>query len=153
MNGQEGGVWSKKIKENDMKKQRDFQRRKVYNAEWATEACCFPIEKLTLDECKQLIEKASRFTKGPRPIVKDGRGCRKARGSAWHIVLPKWARTKWTVLHEYAHAVTTYNHGPDFVKAYLKLVKRFIGRTEADILRMAFRQYKVRTRKRVEKLF
>jgi hypothetical protein len=131
---------------------RDSQRSKLYKAERAAWACYDTQPYLTLDECKKLIHKCAKFSHGPRPTVTDGRGTRFARGSSWRINLPKWARTAPVVLHEYAHALTSHMtvaaHGPEFAAAFVKLTRRFIGKTEGDILKMAFRQYRVKCQAR-----
>ena len=132
---------------------RDFQRSKVYKAERGAWECCDPEKLLSLEECQKLIKKAVRFM-GRRciPKVTDGRGRRRAtfkfgalRGGP-QIALPKWSRTRWVILHEYAHAVADDHHGPKFTRAYIKLVRRFIGKIEAEILKIAFKQYRVKTR-------
>ena len=125
---------------------RDFQRSKIYSSERLAMSHCYPVKQLTLPECRELIQKAAKFTNGPIPMLKDGRGTRAARGSCRTINLPKWARTNWIVLHEYTHAITEDKHCPNFARQYLKLVKRFIGKTESDILRLSFKQYKVKYR-------
>jgi len=130
---------------------RDFQRKKIYKAENAAMRCCYPVDRLELDECRQLVSRACKFLGlTTSPLVTDGRGTKRASGTMSKINLPKWARNKWIVLHEVAHACTPRSypaHGREFASTYLKLVRRFIGKIEAQILRDAFRQYKAKYRK------
>ena len=125
-------------------KMRDNQRSRLYKAERAAWNCCYPVKSLSLDDCKRLVKKAARFTDGPTPSVLDGRGRRSAWGSWYNIKLPRWARTRWIILHEYTHAITSDKHGPSFAKTYLALVRRFIGHTEGEILKIAYKQYRVK---------
>lgn len=65
-----------------------------------------------------------------RIVVDDGRGRRYA-WARWDgkIVLPRWARTEETILHELAHhlAGLDANHGPRYRGAHVALVRRFRG--------------------------
>jgi hypothetical protein len=134
---------------------RDQQRSRVYDAERSAQGCCFPVEQLTLIQCAKLIKQCARFTHGPSPELKDGRGRRRAAGS-WRVIkLPVWARTRWTICHEYAHALKPWAskdpwHGPIFAGDYIRLVRRFIGPLEADILKLSFREHRVKFRKLVK---
>ena len=63
-----------------------------------------------------------------RVPVDDGRG-RRGAWARWDgkIVLPRWARTESTILHELAHhlAGLDANHGPKWRAAYVALTRRF----------------------------
>jgi hypothetical protein len=107
-----------------MRKQRDFQRSKVY----AWERQMFPqmhTENLNLYECKLT---ASNLY-GKRVKVKDGRGrrnaCAFARGYPT-IALPKWARNEVVICHEVAHLLHRFDdtpwHGARFMRSYIELL-------------------------------
>ena len=97
-----------------MKKVRDSQRSKVYKWESDHIPNLHSIE-LTLHDCELLIAESicwwfrlskSEIYKGiDMPLIKNGKGTRKARGSANRINLPRWARSKAVVLHETAHCL------------------------------------------------
>lgn len=96
---------------------------------------------LTLEECRELAERAVG-----RPVyVRDGRGTRVAR--AWRLTstinLPRWSRRGWLVLHEAAHLVSRGRHGPEFVRAYLRLVREQMGVDAYLTLEQAFHEHKV----------
>jgi len=126
---------------------RDFQRARLYRAEceafeprpWAKE--------LSLEECRQLVKKAAKFTCGPIPEVVDGRGRRHACGGAYRIALPRHFRIINIVLHEYTHAITRDGHGREFARNYLRLVRRFMGKDVANTLKESFRLLGVKYRR------
>jgi len=131
-------------------RKRDSQRARLYKAERAAWACYNPSPPLTLEACKKLIQRAARYAHGPTPYVADGRGTRIARASQYRINLPRWARKTTIVLHEYAHIITPHpepGHGRVFARNYIRLIRRFVGKTESDIMKLAFREYGVRFRK------
>jgi hypothetical protein len=116
---------------------KDSQRSKVYKWEREIWAMVDLKATLTLDECKSLIREmhrdadislACRFT---FPSVLDGRGNRRAsyNQTRHQIKLPRWARSKWVVCHEYAHYLvdsTKYEaHGAEFVSALIALLVRY----------------------------
>ena len=53
--------------------------------------------------------------------------------------------TKYLVLHELAHAAGYMNHGVGFRVALLKLVSRFLGPSEAKLLKGCFKEKKLKT--------
>ena len=71
--------------------------------------------------------------------MRDGRGRRAAcylyRGNRKrpHIKLPKWARRKWVVCHEAAHAIVRHDkegvpaHGAYFMRVYIDLLVQHCG--------------------------
>ncbi len=42
--------------------------------------------------------------------------------------MPKFSRTKWSVIHECAHFIERDKHGPKFVGAYIKLLSEHYSR-------------------------
>ena len=92
--------------------------------------------------------------------VKDGRACRNASAGTdghgnWTINLPRWARSRYVILHEIAHhlekyyainnwresvrigetnPVTYQSHGARFTASLLFLVKRELGKETHDRL-------------------
>lgn len=147
-----------------VKRTRDSQRSKVYAWErqqswWAQQEAVLktrwgsttysqriqsqgdPSLMLSLDECKALVAKLwSAFPcTQPVPVVKDGRGCRYARGCWRYVIFPVWSRTIPIVCHEVAHALTQANnscytdfygkrhvdpgHGPMWLGIYAQLLE------------------------------
>lgn len=153
---------------NPTKQNRDNQRSKLYKAEGeAFEGfLCDELNDLTVDDCQAFINKImhsrwfrSRYGTHQPPRVKSGKGARwaTARYRERSIVLPLWARKPWVMLHELAHyavrwtdsfagADCTAHHGPEFAKEYLALVRRWIGKEEADALRAAYKKNRVKYR-------
>jgi hypothetical protein len=122
------------------RKPRDLQRGRVYR--WEAEQV-FPHarERLSLEQCRNLVELAFRWHERPGddpkwvpPRVEDGRGRRYACGSRAAIKLPRWARTPAVVLHECTHGMTDDQHGPRFVAAYVALLERFAGLDRGRLL-------------------
>lgn len=139
---------------------RDSQRSKLYAAE--REAFTNHMQKIDLEVCIDIVDRVftSKRVKDAynpfwtrRPIVDDGRGCRRAISYGGRITLPKWARMKWVVLHEMAHEVRHYRrdrstpeaaHGWQYAATYLDLVMWFMGSEAHNKLKAAFRKHKVR---------
>jgi len=86
-------------------------------------------ETLTQDECLLLVKRSRElFGFANVPIQFSNHSRRWARAWISHIVLPPWAMTPLTVMHEVAHTMTQpYKHGPYFVRAFLILVARYYG--------------------------
>lgn len=110
-----------------MPRPRDTQRSKVYGLKPRQQALA---GKLTLAECETLIKDAhARYGLLWRGRITNGGGTRTATGSPDRINLPLWARTRETVLHEAAHAITdslwpwgsTAAHGPEYARVLLEL--------------------------------
>ena len=64
-----------------------------------------------------------------------------------HVSIPRALRCELFVLHELAHALTFGGHGPEFCSAYLKLIRRFMGREVFEDLRFNFRANDVKYRR------
>lgn len=97
----------------------------------------------------------STFGKQITPNVTDGRGCSMAsyEHSGHRIRLPIWARNRYVILHELAHALGAKDndgHGSQFKQRLLKLVAHFIGRAEADALHAAYRARNCRVPAKVQ---
>ena len=89
----------------------------------------------------------------PRRIrVADGRrrssACAMETWEGWEIRAPRWSRSEQTALHEIAHCVHGTSrggdHGPEFAKVYLDLVRHMLGAEAAARMQTRFRVYKVR---------
>ncbi len=146
---------------------RDSQRSRVYEAEAALAG---DADLMTIAECRRFVNSiiCSRWWKARCNLwsvrVFDGRGTRRARGghfqssankAGWGISLPKWARTRATILHELSHVITEHEawfsgveewqwpklpaHGRAFCRNFLALVGRWMGKDEAARLRDSFR--------------
>ena len=97
---------------------------------------------------KRLVKKYPRAAMHSRPTVKDGRGCRNARGGAWEITIPAgWARQTDIVCHELAHTITirhfgwrTAGHGWRYCSQILDVVKWNKGREANDALKASFKK-------------
>jgi len=150
---------------------RDSQKSKVYRAErfaeqvWdADQRRWMPMEEVQ-KWCKA-VSRSFHFRKTIRPVESHrwsayatDRGYR--TGEYIHILgrrmtervpiisLPKWAQSPLVVCHELAHHAAGLDHGHDgrFVSVYIQLVRRFVGPTEADVLKLAFRESRVKTKK------
>jgi putative metallohydrolase (TIGR04338 family) len=117
---------------------RDFQRSKVYAAEQSLKEMT-SVDFSSADEqvaytkhvaTSSLVRALWPAYRGDRIEVRIHRG--HATSRAWvatnKIAFSKQHRSKMIVLHELAHLVCpiTARHGPDFVHAYLQLVKAFM---------------------------
>lgn len=139
---------------------RDTQRSKVYAAENAafdkskSEGMSVEdVERFVAEVWRSDTAKAMRVAKGDpdrgAPRVADGRGCRWARGGVGKITIPLWARSRWIVLHELAHSLTSRRHaahGPEFCRNYLELVERFLGFEARERLGWEMLKRRVKTR-------
>ena len=151
--------------------QRDNQRSKVYKAErlaWSVYDADAR-KPLTLLECQKIANAVARsMTKkrnwgtmacatpvkiGVHFIGGTGWGRRAVANNRWRtgrmINLPEWGRTKAIVCHELAHHAAGLEHGHDgrFVSSFIQLTRRFIGPVEAEILKQAFLETRVKTRR------
>lgn len=119
---------------------RDNQRQKAYN--WEHRHLRFGPQNrsLTLEECDEFIAKACERYGVPKPVLKDGRGCRIARGGMGAITLPRWARSVTVTLHEVAHSITSRRHpgtawhGPEWMRVFVDLLEVFGGHKRTDLM-------------------
>lgn len=109
---------------------KDFQRSKVYA--WENEEYMWDDQLLSLEECQKLVNENFMID---RVLVTDGRGRRSACAAInkMEIRLPRSSRKKWIVLHEIAHFFGMDNHGPKFMKAYIKLLSKYYNRSEDSL--------------------
>lgn len=116
-------------------KTRDSQRAKVYSWE---NRLFWTHEELSFDECLALVSRVRIDYGAPMLRVLDGR----ARTSACYapdrnaIVLPRQQRKTFVVLHELAHSlagITVAWHGPEFMRIYLDLLERYLGKSMKDL--------------------
>lgn len=108
------------------------------------------IEKYTV-QLKKLVTIKQRFNMPSLIIVSDGRARRIACATYIHgypeLKLPKWARSKFVILHEIAHILTWnegHSHGWQFADCLLFLVKTILGSNEYKKLKASFKEHKVR---------
>lgn len=135
---------------------RDNQRSKVYRAERRVSK---GVQFSTVSEMQGYVDQlcASRWWHNRFPdvqdiTVKDGRGRRNAAGwngrcGTGYVAMPRWSRCERVLFHEVAHVVTPgcYAwHGREFVRNFLALVDRWMGKEVARLLRESFSEYKVK---------
>lgn len=144
-----------------MARPRDSQKSRLYAAEHILDNLSQRLE--TVEEMATYLTK----TMNRAPIqarygwllemhteVRDGRGCRNALGGKYWIKMPKWARTQYIVLHEFAHSLAARKygrrevaaHGREFASIYLDLVRFAMGKAAHDALVASFKAHRVRYR-------
>lgn len=136
---------------------RDSQRSKLYAAERDTRGEHAGRSYKTIDQCQAFADHVTKaaWTKKHMPAlalyrrtVQHGGGASYARTDHYTIWLPAWARCDMVILHELAHCFVTSHryahHGREFAHAFLRLVRRFIGRDAHAALRQSFRTHRVR---------
>lgn len=141
---------------------RDRQRAKVYRADDALDAHGGRERIDDLDDIQAWLMSLSRrawyrrrwpdharWVAGKGFDLRDGRGTRIARGGGRFLNLPRWARTKSTILHELAHCLdsSAEPHGWRFCHT-LRLLARFVlGKDAEAALVASFREEGVRYKK------
>ncbi len=150
-----------------MTRKRDTQRSRVYAWEaLAVQQCTgrsiHDPDFKTLDECIAFADPIWRRERGrlglagkaAPPIERPSWGQTSALAHASHrITLPRWARSRWVILHELAHRLTPdrstdAGHGPRFVGCLIGLASRWIGYDASLLMRLADEagvKYHVRT--------
>ncbi len=123
---------------------RDTQRSRVYAWEGAFVRAALGLdhhepEFKTLEECEEFLAPIWRAERGrygrakvPVPTLSRNLwGQRSATGSSYHheIKLPRWARSRWVILHEAAHVMAggKERHGSRFVGILIGMAARHIG--------------------------
>lgn len=155
-----------------MPKPRDYQRQKVYDAEWAMERQMRMERLLDLHDVRAWLANilTSKWFQNRWPYVidvevLDGRGRRSGAaksvrfdkllgdfGPAYmgRLKLPRLCRDKLSIMHELAHVVTdaqyfdtVAGHGPEFAGTSLLLVATWCGTAYGDLLRAQYRRHRV----------
>jgi putative metallohydrolase (TIGR04338 family) len=139
------------------KRERDSQRKKLYDAERAVFTDFYKPHFTTVQECQAFVDSVlarkrvqSHYKRAKRPVlVRPGHGARSAFGGYGHVTLPRWARSRHVILHELAHALEPAGaaHGWQFAQCYLWLVRQALGVEAAAKLEASFKAHKVRYRK------
>jgi putative metallohydrolase (TIGR04338 family) len=132
---------------------RDSQRSRVYA--WERRASVelagrdlYEAEFKSLAECEAFAAPIWRKERGrvglagtaAPSIERPNRGQRRALAHHDHrITLPKWARSRWVILHELAHRLTPVDeaHGPRFVGVLIGLLSRWLDLDSAELMRYA----------------
>ncbi len=148
-----------------MSRPRDTQRSKVYAAERSIDAWVDGKQGtlMSIGEVEQFVCSTMGMAWYKRdfvqkqwhlrfPIIRDGRGHRRATGGANTLTFPRWSRYPLVICHEMAHMVArrliprdvAAAHGPEFCAVYLHLVAHAIDPLVAQDLRAAFRDRGVR---------
>ena len=130
---------------------RDFQRRKLYRAE---ELCSFwnKLKILSLPKVKHLVQNITDWADVELPDVtyfryKKGR---QTYATATSLVLAfPIAKSAPFICHEMAHVINYQrgpadHHGPNFAKAYLEVVRQFMGTAEFKDLKYMFDTFGVK---------
>ncbi len=148
---------------------RDSQKQKLYSAENRALGGGRLLD--SIQDCQALVDMIckSRFWKsllrrnGKEWMIAERIHCiptKKGSGVAtWCegeriIRLPKASFKTWIIIHELAHAATPNkapNHGPEYARTYLQLVKRFMGQRPYERLLAEFRASKIRRSRRTTK--
>lgn len=143
---------------------RDGQRKRVYKAEaeWLSQlkvkGIPYDSDIMDLHECSLWANKILNRVhmmdrRGGCYIVEvtDGRGRRSAaaelntENGRGKIFMPKWSRHLAIIIHEVAHLIEWGdNHGPEFAKRQLQLVRDFIGAQQAALLVECYQRHGVR---------
>ncbi len=134
---------------------RDTQRSKVYAWEAVAvrelaHSSLYDAEFETLEQCIEFAQPIWRKERGrlglarqrAPSIERPHRGQRRALAHADHrITLPRWARSRWVILHELAHRLTPGDeaHGPRFVGVLMGLVSRWLDYDATQLMDLADR--------------
>lgn len=132
---------------------RDNQRSRVYAWERAASLrlkgrTLYIGEYETLEECEAFMAPIWRAERGRVGLAKSSAptlarklwGQRKATASELHVIkLPKWARSRWVILHEMAHRLTPEDeaHGPRFVGVLIGLAARWLEYDASQLMALA----------------
>ena len=139
---------------------RDSQKGRLYKAEKVLGPLSQRLE--TTEEMATYLHKVinrapiqKRYGKFLRAVleVRPGYRCRSAFGNYNWIKMPKWSRTQYIVLHEFAHSLTqrkyghgVAGHGREYASIYLDLVRFGMGKEAHATLLASFKEHKVRYR-------
>ena len=144
---------------------RDVQKAKCYRFDTQLQSFIYQKMKaddstykrasLSLEECSLLAHMclAHMGMEIDKPLkIKDGRGTRTARGGAWHLNLPLWARHPELVIHEIAHTVMArcwglskhQAHGPEYVRVLIHLCAKMYKLNESELVSVAKTKYNLK---------
>lgn len=137
-------------------KERDSQRKRVYQSETAYEEQHGSGNVFkTIEECQAFADQVteSEYWKTHFPYIRKV-FVRRARGKTAHaifnyglIMLPKHFYNELTILHELAHhlvPVPHADHGPLWCAVYIDLVREFLGDQKAKQLSECFAESRVK---------
>jgi len=124
---------------------RDYQRKKVYDAE---ELCSFwnKLDILSFSKIEDLVDRITKLfgIKLPSIYFGDKKSPLIAYATTTKLVLPfPISKSVPFICHEMSHVINYQlgpadHHGPYFAKAYLEVVKQFMGNSEFVELQQAF---------------
>lgn len=131
-----------------MTRRRDFQRSLVYAWESAHTPGYDRPTMTSLDEVETFAnaiwkKERGRYGHAKRiapTIRRQLRGVRRgfAHVQKHELVLPRWARSEYVILHEIAHLLTPGDrHGPRFVGALIGLLCRYLARDANELMALA----------------
>lgn len=146
-----------------MRSKRDFQRQRIYNAEFDRDFIAFDKrfwkKADTLKFTKKVLRSAywkKRYpTMGVDVVKITFRNC---RGSMAYPQIEKIRfgtryMSKSVVIHELTHLITNGDHhGEQFAKVYLELVKHYCGKACWKALKDAFKVHKVKVARNSKKI-
>ncbi len=126
----------------------DDQRPLVYRAEDES-AWWIQGNHMALAEIDALVANISEWAGIQKPVLRDGRGTRIARGRKEFLSLPRFARNVSYVCHEMSHCIAAQremddSHGPHFARIMLDVVRQFVSNDACKDLRYHFRERGVR---------
>ena len=161
------------LRKSDIKKWKDSERQKTYNAEFAFEESNPHVTKvMSIEECQKFVrrvlksklwgefvaEKSEHGEYGKRKAVKNVKvvemNSSRFSGVCYGGIIKLDTSTgtnKYVILHELTHSAGFNKHDHKFRAALLRLVSRFLGRAEAKSLKQSFREHKLRYTKPVIK--
>jgi len=134
---------------------RDSQRARVYRSDTASINIADSALLGSVPEVQAVVDGIlatewweQRAPHRTRVRVTDGRGRRTGCSIGSEIRLPRRYRSMMSILHELAHewmwCPTLQGHGPEFVGAFIALVREFVGDEEAGQLMVTCRVNRVR---------
>lgn len=136
-------------------RQRDTQRKRVYDAEKSAAASLgvdARVQSIANADLQRFVDDVLRTRavrarwpgKTVRVVLKRGGS---AYGYTGRITLPKFARNPWVILHEVAHCLqsgTGAAHGAEFAGTYLFLIRTALGKEAGDRLLISYKAHRVR---------
>ena len=162
-----GSIFSTRGTSTRKARPRDQQRVKLYRAEDQVFKKAGQSEFQTLSQCQTFLNELKRdkvlarwYPKLKRTMDKvelhPGMGrrsaCCECRNYGYVIKLPIWARSRWVICHELAHALNAEmhgrnsisSHGWEFARIFMFLVQRGISKEESKKLQASFKKNRVK---------